>query len=1369
MQDLSNVINTFSINLNNGYDVSCFGECDASIQMGVFDLNNPNSSYTFNWYEASDLNNPISSETINSNNIIYLNTYDNLCAGTYILEYTSPTGCVKEKEVIVREPDELYISVDNYLNYSQSGTINISVNGGVGNVINHVTGDVVDFIDYNYQWFNEAGLIISQDEDVFNLSEGNYNVVVSDVNGCVAQSNFNIINDNSSNLNDTIIEFCDSIIFDGNVYYETSLIYSNLLGQVIDGEAEWDNSGHSVSLSSDGNTVAIGAYANDGNGANSGHVRIYTFNGNSWQQLGQDIDGESAQDYSGNSVSISSDGNTVAIGAYRNDGNGYGSGHVRIYTFNGNSWQQLGQDIDGEAAGDFSGISVSLSADGNTVAIGANSNDGNGSNSGHVRIYTFNGNSWQQLGQDIDGEAALDYSGNSVSLSADGNIVAVGATNNGNYYSGHVRIYTFNGNSWQQLGQDIDGEAAGDNSGYSVSISSDGNTVAIGATGNDENGSNSGHVRIYTFNGNSWQQLGQDIDGEAAGDNGSSVSLSSDGNTVAIGASFNDGNGSNSGHVRIYTFNGNSWQQLGQDIDGEAAVDYSGNSVSLSADGNIVAVGAYGNNGNGSSSGHVRIYDLTEDAQRIELVNQNFYSYDTAWVYCDFYIFNGDTLYQSGDYSYSSSNINDCDSIFNLHLSFQIPYVLNINTCNSYYWQGQTYYESGMYSAYWDDPECPSYILNLTIEGIENTSIVVDATNEYSCDGVVINQTTGGTPPYTYLWNGNSSEYVTNSCSGYNYLTIYDSQQCSYYDSVFVGPNNYGCTDVYACNYDSLANTDNGSCIYPETYYNCFDECIYDYDQDGVCDQLEIYGCTDSSSPNYDPTATEDDESCIECNIIVEYFINNSSSNFICDGIIAIILNNSDNYTITINGEIMSTSFTTSACYGHNFITIEDQIGCLFEDSIFIDANNIYYVYGCTDSTAINFNESANSDDGSCEYEELENACDITPSDLFVDNIIHNRVKFNWSEPSSYPSHYMIRYRPLGTNQWTVMTAGSVNSNPYSGTSRTRYFMEPETTYEWNIRARVLNEDGSTNCQSPWSVSSQFTTLPACPNLDNLSVSTEANWVTLNADAPGEDWGVWQSKAKMKEVGSNSFRYANGDAIGNINVLKGNFSPNTEYEWHTKAWCTGNVDELGNSDPQYHSGWGEFSSFITEEICDKLPLNLSTSSNGANTAITMSWDTPLSGDPDHYFLELNNDITGQQWQWNDIAGEQTSKTKFNLSSGDYSWRIRGACGENGTSWATIFTQPVYYTLGAERLENEIVSDLNIYPNPSSNIFNLEFNIDTEAEMLVTNVLGEQVHFESIQSIGKYNTQIDLSNYSKGIYNLTIKTSDGISNHKLILQ
>ena len=92
-----------------------------------------------------------------------------------------------------------------------------------------------------------------------------------------------------------------------------------------------------------------------------------------WMQLGQDIDGEAAGDQSGYSVSLSSDGTTVAIGAYGNDGNGYYSGHVRIYAWNSatSAWEQQGADIDGEAADDWSGWSVSLSSDGTTVAIGA--------------------------------------------------------------------------------------------------------------------------------------------------------------------------------------------------------------------------------------------------------------------------------------------------------------------------------------------------------------------------------------------------------------------------------------------------------------------------------------------------------------------------------------------------------------------------------------------------------------------------------------------------------------------------------------------------------------------------------------------------------------------------------------------------------------------------------------------------------------------------------------------------------------------------------------------------------------------------------------------------------------------------------------
>ena len=385
------------------------------------------------------------------------------------------------------------------------------------------------------------------------------------------------------------------------------------IGDDIDGEAAEDYSGSSVRLSADGSIVAIGARDNDGNGAYSGHVRIYQNTGGTWTQIGADIDGEAVIDRSGFSVSLSADGSIVAIGAPFNVGNGNWSGHVRVYQNTGGIWTQIGQDIDGESQGDQSGVFVSLSADGSIVAIVAPNNAGNGNYSGHVRVYQNTGGIWTQIGQDIDGEAVEDYSGR-VSLSADGSIVAIGARgNDGNgTRSGHVRVYQNTGGTWTQIGQDIDGEAAEDDSGHSVSLSDDGSIVAIGAIYNDGNGIDSGHVRIFQNTGGTWTQIGQDIDGEAASDeSGFSVSLSADGSIVAIGTPYNHGNGTEAGHGRIYQNSGSNWTQIGQDIDGEAADDWSGFSVSLSADGSIVAIGAPRNDGNGTEAGHVRVFDLS--------------------------------------------------------------------------------------------------------------------------------------------------------------------------------------------------------------------------------------------------------------------------------------------------------------------------------------------------------------------------------------------------------------------------------------------------------------------------------------------------------------------------------------------------------------------------------------------------------------------------------------------------------------------------------------------------------------------------------------------------------------------------------------
>jgi Flp pilus assembly pilin Flp len=246
----------------------------------------------------------------------------------------------------------------------------------------------------------------------------------------------------------------------------------------------------------------------------------------------------------------------------------------------------------------MAGYSVALSSDGSVVAIGAFGNDGNGNNSGHVRLYRNVDGIWTQLGQDIDGEAR-DESGTSVALSSVGSVVAIGA--DGNIFEedrGRVRVYCNVEGTWTQVGQDIEGEVAGDHSGDSVALSSDGSVVAIGAMLNDGNGLGAGHVRLYRNVDETWTQIGEDIDGEAARDGaGQSVAFSSDGSVIAIGAISNDGNGEDSGHVRLYRNVNDTWTQIGEDINGEAAGDWSG-TVALSSDGSVVAIGAMRNDGN---------------------------------------------------------------------------------------------------------------------------------------------------------------------------------------------------------------------------------------------------------------------------------------------------------------------------------------------------------------------------------------------------------------------------------------------------------------------------------------------------------------------------------------------------------------------------------------------------------------------------------------------------------------------------------------------------------------------------------------------------------------------------------------------------
>ena len=130
---------------------------------------------------------------------------------------------------------------------------------------------------------------------------------------------------------------------------------------------------------------------------------------------------------SGLSVAMNAAGDTVIIGAPFNDGNGDSSGQARVFTLTDGVWVQVGADIDGETADDWSGWSVAMNAAGDTVIIGAPYNDGNGDNAGQARVFTLTDGVWVQVGADIDGENAEDQSGWSVAMNSSGYAVIIGA------------------------------------------------------------------------------------------------------------------------------------------------------------------------------------------------------------------------------------------------------------------------------------------------------------------------------------------------------------------------------------------------------------------------------------------------------------------------------------------------------------------------------------------------------------------------------------------------------------------------------------------------------------------------------------------------------------------------------------------------------------------------------------------------------------------------------------------------------------------------------------------------------------------------------------------------------------------------------
>ena len=380
--------------------------------------------------------------------------------------------------------------------------------------------------------------------------------------------------------------------------------YQNIVYQNIEYQYTYERLGQIITNLSGGTNdswgsdVAINEEGNIIAGSSSTFIRIYKYNDISWVQISDNIT-------PGYSISLNSSGNIIAIGNHKDSSY---TGRVEVYRYvNDNSWVKISQDILGLVTNDRFGYSTSINSTGNIVAIGSMyATTINGTNSGSVSVYKYiTDGSWVPLGQTINGGGTTALSGWSVSLDTSGSILAIGSPSINNYI-GHVRVYRFtNDTSWVLISQSIDGRLQYDSFGTSVSLNGNGTLVACGA---NTPFTGPGHVKVYKYiSDGSWIPQGQTISGETYRDySGWSVSLNKQGNILGIGALYNDGTANDAGHVKIYEYNDVSWIQIDRDIDGDTANDNLGHAIALNGLGNRLVVGAPNSY---SGRGYVKVYN----------------------------------------------------------------------------------------------------------------------------------------------------------------------------------------------------------------------------------------------------------------------------------------------------------------------------------------------------------------------------------------------------------------------------------------------------------------------------------------------------------------------------------------------------------------------------------------------------------------------------------------------------------------------------------------------------------------------------------------------------------------------------------------
>ena len=570
-------------------------------------------------------------------------------------------------------------------------------------------------------------------------------------------------------------------------------------------------------------------------------------------------------------------------------------------------------------------------------------------------------------------------------------------------------------------------------------------------------------------------------------------------------------------------------------------------------------------------------------------------------------------------------------------------------------------------------------------------------------------------------------------------------------------------------------------------------------------------GCTDSTALNYDPTASIDDGSCVYSTAISILSPADGSDFTSCS---------SD--SLSIDFTVSNFVVDTSGADGHIHYYVNGAMTMKYDMSSILLSNlangsyevimqlvdnahqplipnvadtvnfNVNVIYGCTDSTASNYDPLSTCDDGSCTYcvwgctnpvGQINYNAAATCDDGSCIPIVYGctdptALNYNSSANVNDGSCIFCVYGCTDTTAFNYSAAATCDDGSCIAVV---YGCTDATACNYYAGANV--DDGScewTSCASTCTA----------PDITGLSVSSLIHdRVTLNFDnmnsydATGAQvCRVDQIRIKYREVGTSSWSQKNMasptgtdpvtgicNSTQNTSKLVLNLTPSTTYEWKLRYGTVMDKTQVFVPGPD----------FTTLAACPNVANLAVTSPN--TTKATFTWDAS-NGSYSFVRLKARPEVTSDPINsWFNIGGMgvaygTNTKDKNNLTPGEsYRGQARTWCDPNGGPYrATTWSPLVFWTQPTTiRLEgSDAIANLDVYPNPSRDVFNVAFTSEEvqDLDVRVVNVVGEVIYTENLeQFVGEYTKAIDLATYTKGVYFLEITTDNGVVNKKLILQ